>query len=82
MALISAAAPILPVGTAVTETPKEVINHVFDNVLGISTGMVAGTTAEPIVNHLKDDGTWDMHCLLSLGHDFWARGDIYGDLEP
>jgi hypothetical protein len=80
-ALLSAAAPILPIGTTVTETPEDVINHVFDDVLGISTGTAAaGTTmAAVIVDHLKDDGTWDMHSLLSLGKEFWARGDIYGD---
>jgi hypothetical protein len=78
-ALVSAAAPILPIGTTVTETPEEVINHVFDNVLGISSGTVTGSTAATIVDHLKDDGTWDMHSLLSLGKGFWARGDIYGD---
>jgi hypothetical protein len=65
---------IIPVGMRFPETPEQVIQHVFDNVLHIRSNLHVPTS--PLCMNLRDNGMFTMQSLLTLSKDWWDCWDI------
>jgi hypothetical protein len=63
-------------GTRFTETPEQVIRHVFNSILHIRSDVHFPTSN--LCMNLHDNGMWSMQSLMTLGKDWWDTDLIYG----
>jgi hypothetical protein len=69
------AAYIIPVGLTYPETPEQVFQHVFDNILHIRSTLHVPTSN--LCLNLRDNGMCTMQSLLTLSKDWWDTDLIY-----